>query len=113
MALSFVAAGTVATGANPTVAVPAGTAAADLLLLVTCGSATPTTPTDWTLVSAEGAGQFISVYFKYANGSEASLAVTQAGTSTKAVMLAYRGGGAYQVVPAYTTGTSFNTGNSR
>jgi hypothetical protein len=106
MAISFVAAGTVATGANPTVAVPAGYAAGDLLLLVTTGTAAPTAPTGWTLVSSQGAGQFITIYQKYATGSEASLAVTQAGTTTKAVMLAYRGGGAFQVVPGYSTGTS-------
>lgn len=105
MAISFVAAGTVATGANPTVGVPAGIAAGDLLLLVNTGTTTPTNPTGWTRLSAQGAGQFITIAYKYASASETSVAVTQSGTTTKAVMLAYRGGGAFQIVPAYTTGT--------
>ena len=37
MAISFVAAGAVSTGANPTVVVPAGLAPGDMLLLVTSG----------------------------------------------------------------------------
>lgn len=106
MALSFVSAGSEATGANPTVTVPGTYAAGDILLLITCGSANSTTPTGWTLVGTkEGAGQFICVYQKYAAASESSVAVTQAGTTSKAVMLAYRGGGAFEVIPAFTTGT--------
>ena len=106
MAISFVAAGTVATGTNPTVSMPAGYAAGDLLLLVTTSTTTPTNPNGWTSLSSQGAGQFITIYFKYSKSSETSVSLTNAGTTTKAVILAYRGGGAFQVVPAYTTGTS-------
>lgn len=105
MAISFVAAGSTTFGANPTIAVPSGIAAGDLLLIVTTGTATPTTPTGWTLLSAQGASQFITILYKYASPSEASVALTLAGTTTRAVMVAYRGGGAFQVVPTYTTGT--------
>jgi hypothetical protein len=106
MAISFVAAGTVATGTNPSVGVPAGISANDLLLIITCGTATPTIPTGWTQVSAEGAGQFITVLRKFATSSEASVSLTQAGTTTKAVMVAYRGVGNTDVVSTYATGTS-------
>ena len=106
MAISFVAAGTVATGANPTVTVPTGYAQDDFLIIVTAGTATTTTPTDWTLISAQGAGQFITTFYKFANASEASVALTNAGTTTKAVMMAYRGVGLFDVVSAYTTATA-------
>jgi hypothetical protein len=106
MPISFVAAGAVATGANPTVAVPAGITANDLLILVTCGSAAPTAPTGWLLLSTQAVGRFLTIYYKYTSGTESSLALVQAGTITKAVMIAYRDAGAFQLVPAYTSATS-------
>jgi hypothetical protein len=106
MAISFVAASAVVTGANPTVAVPAGTTKNDLLLLVTTGTATPTTPAGWTQLAAQGASQFITVLYKYAAATEASVAVTLVGTTSKAVMTAYRGAGAFQVSATFLTGTS-------
>jgi hypothetical protein len=106
MAISFVAAGTVGTGSNPNVTVPAGIQKDDLLLIVTAGSATPTTPTGWTQLAAQGAGQFITVLFKFATASEATVNLTQSGTSSKAVMVAYRGAGGVEVLPAFTTGSS-------
>jgi hypothetical protein len=105
MAITFVAAGTVVTGANPTVTVPAGTAKNDILIIVTTGTATPTTPAGWTLLSAQGAGVFGTILYRYATATEASVALTQAGNSTKAVMIAYRGAGAIQAIPAWATGT--------
>jgi hypothetical protein len=106
MAISFVASSAVVTGANPTVAIPAGYAKDDLLLLVTSGTATPTTPTGWTQLFAQGAGQFLTVLYKYATASEASVAVTLAGTTSVSTMVAWRGAGAFQVLPAILTGTS-------
>jgi hypothetical protein len=105
MAITFVSAGAVVTGSNPTVALPAGIAADDLLLIVTSGISTPATPTGWTLLSSQSAGQFITVLYRYAGSTNAAQALINAGGSTKAVMLAYRGTGAFQVVPAYTIGT--------
>ena len=106
MAISFVAAGTVATGANPTVTVPTGYAQDDFLIIVVTATATTATPTDWTLISAQGAGQFITTFYKFANASESSVALTIAGASTTAVMVAYRGVGLQDVVSAYTTATA-------
>jgi len=106
MAISFVAAGTVGTGTNPNATVPAGIQKDDLLLIVTAGSATPTTPTGWTQLAAQGAGQFITVLFKFATASESTVNLTQSGTSSKAVMVAYRGAGGVEVRPAFATGTS-------
>lgn len=106
MPISFVAAGTVAAGTNPTVTVPAGYQQGDLLLIVTAGTATPTTPSGWTQVSAQGTGQFITILRKVATGSEASVALTLAGTTSRAVMVAYRGVSATDTLSAtYATGT--------
>lgn len=104
MALSFVGAGTVVTGANPTVGVPAGVQAGDLLMIITCGSTTTSTPTGWFLLSAQGVGQYVTVLYKYASSSESSISLSNAGSSsTRSVMIAYRGGGAFQVLPSYTS----------
>jgi mucin-19 len=109
MPISFVAAGAVATGSNPTVAYPAGDIQGDLLVLVTTGTATPlVTPTGWTQRYAQGANRFITVFTRYVgNNSEPnSVNLSLAGTSSKAVMLCYRGAGSYDVVGTVATGTS-------
>jgi len=107
MAISFVGAGTVSTGANSTVAVPAGIAAGDTLLIVTSGTTpTPTTPTDWVSIYAQGSLRFLTVFLKIATASESSVTLVQSGTSSKAVMLAYRGTSYFDVVGTVATGTS-------
>jgi hypothetical protein len=106
MAISFVGAGTVQTGANSTVDVPAGVAAGDALLIVTSGTATPTTPTNWTSIFSNGSGRYLNVFLKIATASESSVTLTQSGTSSKAVMLAYRGTSYFDVVGTLATGTS-------
>jgi hypothetical protein len=106
MAISFVGAGTVQTGANSTVDVPASIAAGDTLLIVTCGTATPTTPTNWTQIFASGVNRFLTVFLKIATASESSVALTQTGTSSKAVMIAYRGTSYFDVVGSSSSGTS-------
>jgi hypothetical protein len=106
MAISFVGAGTVQTGANSTVDVPSGYAAGDTLLIVTSGTATPTTPTNWVSIYAQGANRFLTVFLKIATASESSVTLVQSGTSSKAVMLAYRGTSYFDVVGTVATGTS-------
>jgi hypothetical protein len=105
MAISFVGASAVVTGSIPTLPLPAGVVGNDLLIIISSGTSTPATPGGWTLLSAQGAGQFITVLYNYANGNDTSQAISSLGTSGKAVMLAYRDAGAFQLVPAYTTGT--------
>lgn len=112
MSISFVGAGTVATGTNPTVDVPAGYAAGDALLIVTSGTATPTTPTNWTSIFAQGTGRFLTVFLKIATASESSVALTQTGTSSKAVMIAYRGTSYFDVVGGVTVSTSTSPSTS-
>jgi hypothetical protein len=114
MAITFVAAGSIDTGANPSVTVPAGYQANDLLLIVTTGSTTPTTPSGWTLLAAQGtvaSNVSITVLYKFAASSESSVALTMAGTTSKAVMIAYRGVLAADALAAFTTdsGTSIST----
>ena len=91
MAISFVAASAVVTGANPTVNVPAGYAQNDLLVIITTGTAAPTTPAGWTQTASMLSGGRITYLTKFATATEASVAVTLAGTTSKSVMLAYRG----------------------
>ena len=106
MAISFVAAGTVITGANPSVPPPVGYAEKDLLVLVITGTATPGSLTGiWTRIGAQGAAGFITVYYKFALGTEANSVVTVAGATTKAVMLAYRGVSAADVISTFSTAT--------
>jgi hypothetical protein len=106
MAITFVAAGTSASGTNPTVTVPATITKDDLLVIVTTGTATPTTPAGWTQLAAQGASQFITVLYKYAAATEASVALTLTGTTSRATMFAYRGAGAFQLSATFATGTS-------
>ena len=105
MAISFVGAGTVQTGANSTVDVPSGYAAGDTLLIFTSGTATPTTPTNWVSIYAQGANRFLTVFLKIATASESSVTLTQSGTSSKAVMIAYRGTSYFDVVGNVGNGT--------
>lgn len=114
MAISFVAnSATASTGANPSVTYPASIVNDDFLIIVTAGSATTTTPTGWTQIAAQGAGQFITAFYKFYNSNTdtSPIALTNAGTSTVATMLAYRGVGLHDVVGSFstTTGTSLAT----
>ena len=92
MAISFVAAGAVVTGINPTVAVPAGYQQGDLLVIVVASNNTPTTPSGWSLVgSVNLSTPRLTYYRKFATGSESSVAMSVTGGSPRAVMVAYRG----------------------
>ena len=106
MAISFVGAGTVATGANSTVDVPAGIAVGDALLIVTSGTATPTTPTNWLPIYIQNANRFLTVFLKIATASESSVTLAQSGTSSKAVMIAYRGTSYFDVAGTVSNGTN-------
>lgn len=112
MAISFVGAGTVASGSNPALTPPAGIAAGDLLIVVSAGTAAGSVNTNlllssfgWTRIANQNAGQFISVSAKIATNANENIQLSQSGTTTRAVMLAYRGVGWYDVVAAFNTGT--------
>lgn len=104
--ISFVSAGTLVTGANPTVTVPARVGGDMLIIVVSGGTSTPTTPTGWTSTYAQGANTFTTVFYKIANGLESTVALTVAGTATKAVVLVYRGVGIRDVTSTVATGAS-------
>jgi hypothetical protein len=110
MAISFVAAGAVATvvSSNLNIAVPAGFAKNDLLIAtVTTGTVAVTTPAGWELLSAYTGGlPYLYVFYKYASVSESTLVVPTTSVVAKGVMLAYRGGSAFQIVPVTATGAS-------
>jgi len=106
MAISFISAGTVATDIGSTaVPMPGTYAAGDLLVLCSINTSGPTTPSGWTLLSAEGSGRYITVFYKFASASESSVTLN---TSAKAVVLAYRG----VRTSTPTDGTSTFSGNN-
>jgi hypothetical protein len=104
MPISFVGASPVVTGANPTVAVPAGVVAGDLLIINTSSSNFMTPPTGWTFISSSSSAFNIAV--KIATSSETSAPLSINTAATTAVMLAYRGVGYVDVVGTIPSGTS-------
>jgi len=106
MAVTFVAASAVVTGDNPTVAVPAGYAEKDLLIIVTTGTATPATPSGWTASKVQGSNGFLTILTRFATSSESSVTLSLLGTTTSAVMLAYRGASAIDTISGITNTTS-------
>lgn len=113
MAISFVAAGAVQSGSNPTVPVPSGFQQADLLVLaISCNGVAPTTPTGWTAIVSYGINDpRIYIFYKFALGTETNLAVTVSSATASAVMLAYRGVSATDTISTAlnTTSTSIST----
>lgn len=113
MAISYVGAGAVGTGTNPTLALPSGYTEGDLLLIVVANQTSAgSAPTGWaTMVNTLVANNFLTIYYRVAGASEVSVSLSTGGTGGKAVMLAYRGANAYGGLSAYTavTGTSLAT----
>ena len=106
MAISFVAASAVATGVNPTVAVPSGYAANDLLIIVqTSSNSSSVTPTGWTQLAKASIAPIISVYYKIASASESSVTLT-GNSLTIATMLCYRGTSGFDVTSSFVRVTS-------
>jgi hypothetical protein len=103
MAISFVGAGTVATGTNPTVDVPSGIAAGDLLLLYINSNGSVGIPTNWAVVKNDV--NALVIYSKIATSSESSVTLIAGGSETVAVMVAYRGVGYVDVMSASLSGT--------
>jgi hypothetical protein len=108
MAISFVAAGTVVTATNPVVTPPVGYQDRDLLVLVI--SSTTTTPGNatglWTRIAAQGASQFVTIYVGFALGTVQNAVVTVGNGQSTAVMLAYRGVSAFDVISTFSTATA-------
>jgi hypothetical protein len=101
MAISFVGAGAVQLGANPTVPVPAGYASGDLLIIFISSGTAPTTPSGWTVLYSSGN---LFAYYKTAGSSESSVALSASNSNTTSVMCDYRGVGGIDVVGSSTTG---------
>ncbi|MDP1931897.1 MAG: hypothetical protein Q8L60_10610 [Gammaproteobacteria bacterium] len=116
--LDFVAAGTMFSGASPTVTFPAGFAAGDLLVLCVCSGGDTTTPSGWTLPTGANRGSGttrITTFYKIAAGSETSFTLGNSNSRTSGGMLAYRPvGGAASFVSMATndgSGTVAATGS--
>jgi ABC-type cobalamin transport system permease subunit len=93
MTITFVGAGAAVGGSNPTVPVPSGYIAGDLLvmLVVSTDNVIPT-PSGWNKGSPSTLGIPNQFLWKIATSSESSVALSGVASSvTRAVMLAYRG----------------------
>ena len=112
---SFVAAGAVVTGQNPTVPVPAGIQPGDLLVLVeNSTNGTNNTPGGWTAASATTSlTPMVGVYYKTAGASEGSVALNNNANSTGiAVIVAYRVPGTFRLDAAVASGSWNRTGTT-
>ena len=110
MAISYIGAGAVQTGTNPTVPVPAGYAAGDFLIIFATSGTSASVPSGWTNIQSV-TSQVLCCY-KVATASESSVAMTIGGTSSDAVMLCYRGVGSLDTVSTVSntpSGTSVAT----
>ena len=112
---SFIAAGTVATGANPSPALPAGYKIGDKLILVAIEGNTAFTSvpgyTQAALYNSSGLPA-TGVWWRDASSSETAPTVTNATASSIAVLLAYRGliPGTIDAVSAVANTGSGNSG---
>ena len=104
MAISFVGAGTAASGNPATLTVPSGYAAGDLLLIFATTTGGASTPTGWEVVTNASVNTII--YSKIATNSESSVVYSSGGSASSAVMLAYRGVGYVDVVGTNSSGTN-------
>lgn len=111
MAWSFVAAGTVATGASPTVGLPAGHAANDIFVLVLVSETAPTTSlSGYTLIESISIGSVdIALWWRLATASETAPTVTDTNSDTVAVLLDYRG---LTTSPLDAVGAASSTGST-
>lgn len=104
MAWSFVAAGTPATGAMPTVPLPTYNVGNLLLLVVASKSANATaTPVGYTSLAslAGGTGSaYFNIYYKFAGASETAPSVAISAATTIAVILSYSGVSSLDIVGA-------------
>jgi len=110
-ALTFVAAGTVKSGASPTVAIPSGVQAGDLLVLCVSSGGGTTTPSGWTLPTGAnhgGGDARVTAFYKVAGTSESNFTLGNTQSRTQCGVIAYRptGGTASYVTLAAKSGTS-------
>lgn len=90
--ITFIGAGAVVTSSNPTVPVPSGYQAGDLLILVAgCATNVASLPSGWTSDYSGGTPSVRTlVCHKVAGASESSVALSVSSSATRAVMLCYR-----------------------
>ena len=102
MAISFVGAGTAASGTSMTLNVPAGVVAGDLLLILGTSTSSIFTPTGWT----QNANISNAIYSKIATSSETSVVLGASAAQATSVMVAYRGVGYIDVIGTASSGSS-------
>lgn len=101
--MTFLAAGAVGTGANPTAALPATHSAGNLLVIVgASGTNSFSTPAGWSPGAINGTTSKLSLWYKIDNGAESNVVVSNSNAQSKVVMLSYSGNNA---APSDTAGT--------
>ena len=106
--IEFVAAGAVGNDTNPTLTVPAGYTAGNLLVIAVCSGAAVSTPAGWSALITSTASPRMYLFYKISSASESSVVLTASSNQTSGVMLCYKGNGS---APADVTGTE-KTGSS-
>lgn len=112
---AFQSAGTVVTGANPTVPLPATYSTGSLLVIVGINNGGTgglfSDPSGWTEATINQGSTKISIWYKFATASESSVAISNASSKTKCVMLAYSNIFAIDVIGTVNsaTGTALTT----
>jgi hypothetical protein len=108
MAISFVAAGATVVGPTVTVTQPAGIRQGDLLLLISSGGSKPTTPAGWTELTTNyfisPAAPWMTVYWKFAAASEASVSLSTNDSAARSGIIAYREAYAFEAIPSFAYG---------
>lgn len=102
--LSFVAAGSAGTGANPTAALPSGWATGDLLVVCGTSNGTWSGLSGWNTLVNNNTGSRLLVSWKVATSGETALSLTNNGGDSLCVMVAYRNG-----APALDVAGTLNT----
>lgn len=105
----YVAQGTAATGASPTVGLPTSHASGDLLILVVASNNSISTPAGWSVGVANTSSPRLTIFYKVDGGSESAVNLTAAGSATHAIMLSYRGTNATPLDVLGTTGSGTGT----
>lgn len=90
MSWAFKGASSVATGANPTITPPSNVAG-DLLVIFAASETQYSTLSGWTELVRDNTNPRIALWWKISSGSEGNAALTNANSTSAAVMLCYGG----------------------
>ena len=109
MAISFVAAGTIGQGTNPTAGVPTGYSAGDLFIFIVSGGNSIATPTGYTALASFSTSPRVFLFYKIATSSESSVTISAGGGTATSVILDYSGTSGIDVLGTFANATAVTT----